>query len=162
MEATFFGTYEHTLDGKGRLILPAKFRREFTGDAVGYLSQSSDHCLNLWTPPAFRERMQKMRLQASRGRVYRNVARLWAAGVAEIQVDSQGRIPIPAHLRSFAQLQGEVLVIGGFEKVELWSPAIWREKVLSEENDFLQNDFMENLDVEGDPDSEGDQQGGGS
>ncbi|MDA8393500.1 MAG: division/cell wall cluster transcriptional repressor MraZ [Actinomycetota bacterium] len=145
LEATFFGTYEHTLDGKGRLILPAKFRKEFTGDAEGYLSQSSDRCLNLWTPPEFRKRMQKMRLQANRGRAYRNVARVWAAGVAEIQVDAQGRVPIPAHLRSFAQLEGDVLVIGAYEKVEIWSPSVWRERVMPSERDLT-----EKVDIEGD------------
>ncbi len=125
--ARFFGRYEHSLDPKGRVILPAKFRVDF--DRGGFLSQYRDRCLALWTPEDFEKQMVNMEQAQEQGRDERNLARLWAAGTQEVEVDRQGRIAIPQHLREFAQLDGDVLVHGALNRVELWSPAVWTEKV---------------------------------
>ena len=125
--ARFFGRFEHSLDTKGRVILPAKFRGDF--EAGGFLSQYRDRCLALWTPEDFETQMQTMEEAQDQGRDERNVARLWAAGTQEVEVDRQGRIAIPQYLRDFARLDGDVLVNGALNRVELWSPAVWSEKV---------------------------------
>ena len=125
--ARFFGRYEHSLDPKGRVILPAKFRAAF--DAGGFLTQYHDRCLALWTPDEFETQMRSMQESQELGREQRNLARVWASGSAEIDVDKQGRMPIPQHLREFARLDGDVLVIGAIDRVELWSPAQWAAKV---------------------------------
>jgi MraZ protein len=67
------------------------------------------------------------------GRTERNLARLWAQGTQEVDVDKQGRIAIPHHLRDFARLETDVLVNGAITRVELWSPTIWQEKVAPSE-----------------------------
>lgn len=134
--ARFFGRYEHSLDPKGRVILPAKFRTAF--DEGGFLTQYHDRCLALWTPDEFEKQMRQMQEAQDEGREQRNLARLWASGSAEIEVDRQGRMAIPQHLREFARLDGDsgaapsapaVLVIGAIDRVELWSPAQWQAKV---------------------------------
>ena len=125
--ARFFGRYEHSVDPKGRVILPAKFRAPF--DRGGFLTQYHDRCLALWTPEEFEKQMQGMEQAQEQGRSQRNLARLWASGTQEVDVDRQGRIPIPQHLRDFARVDNEVLVNGAIDRVELWSPAEWSQKV---------------------------------
>lgn len=125
--ARFFGRYEHSLDQKGRVILPAKFRAPFDGG--GYLTQFHDRCLALWTPDEFEKQMLAMQDAQEQGREQRNLARLWSAGSAEVEPDKQGRMPIPQHLREFARLDSDVLVIGAIDRVEMWSPSLWEARV---------------------------------
>ena len=91
--AGFVGRYEHSLDTKGRVILPAKFRGQF--ERGGYLTQNSEGCLALWTPGEFERRMESMQEKADAGRADRNRARIWASNSAEVEIDRQGRMPIP-------------------------------------------------------------------
>jgi MraZ protein len=134
----FVGRYEHSLDTKGRVILPAKFRADF--ERGGYVTENREGCLALWTPGEFDRQMQAMQEQASAGRTERNRARMWAASSHEVEIDRQGRMAIPAHLREFASLDGEVLVCGAIDRVELWNPAVWRERVAPAERWFLEDD----------------------
>ena len=127
----FFGTYEHTLDGKGRVILPAKFRSPF--DHGGYLTQFSDGCLALWPPDEFQRQAEQMKERGRSGRSDRNLARYWASATQELEVDRQGRLVVPARMREFAGLETDVMVVGVFDRVELWNPARWLETVGPEE-----------------------------
>lgn len=136
--AGFVGRYEHSLDTKGRVILPAKFRADF--ERGGFLTENREGCLALWTPGEFTRQMQAMQEQASVGRTERNRARLWAASSHEVEIDRQGRMAIPALLREFASLEGDVLVCGAIDRVELWNPAVWRERVAPAERWFLEDD----------------------
>ena len=125
--ARFFGRFEHGLDAKGRVILPAKFRVHF--EHGGYLSQYHDGCLALWTPEEFEKQMVGMQQSASESPGQRNLARVWASGSHEVEIDRQGRMAIPAHLREFAGLDGDVLVHGAIDRVELWNPVVWDQRV---------------------------------
>jgi MraZ protein len=137
--AEFVGRFEHSLDAKGRVILPAKFRPQFEGG--GYLSENREGCLALWTPDEFKQQMRAMQDRAAGGsRQERNRARVWAANSSEIEVDRQGRMAIPGHLRAFASLEGEVLVHGAIDRVELWNPATWQERVSPTESWFLDDE----------------------
>jgi MraZ protein len=129
--ARFFGRYEHSLDAKGRVILPARFRALFGPSA--YLSQFSDRCLALWPPDEFERQMAEMEVLQEQGRAERNLARIWASGSAEVEIDRQGRVGVPAYLRDFARLESGVLVIGALNRVELWDPAEWTTRVLPAE-----------------------------
>lgn len=136
--AAFVGRFEHSLDEKGRVILPAKFRAEF--ERGGYLTTNREGCLALWTPAEFDRQLQTMQEQAAAGRTNRNRARLWAASSHEVELDRQGRMAIPARLRHFAALEGDVLVNGAIDRVELWAPAVWEERVVPDEQWFLEDD----------------------
>lgn len=122
----FFGTYEHSLDDKGRLILPAKIRVRLSG-AV-YLTQHLDDCLAMWTLEQFEKEVEARQAWAERGARERNEVRDWSAAVHEVELDRQGRMAIPQPLRAYAGLEQEVLVTGAINRVELWSPARWRRK----------------------------------
>ena len=136
--AGFVGRYEHSLDTKGRVILPAKFRAPF--ERGGFLTQNREGCLALWTPGEFERQMSAMQEQAGTGRAQRNRARLWASTSHEVEMDRQGRMAIPAHLREFASLQGDVLVHGAIDRVELWNPASWEERVRPEQRWLLDDE----------------------
>lgn len=135
MATRFIGRYEHSLDAKGRVILPVKFRAPF--DRGGFLSQFHEGCLALWTPEEFEKQLESMQQSAEQGRDERNLARVWAGGSAEVEVDKAGRMPIPSYLRAFATLENEVMVIGAIDRVELWSPAVWQDKVLPSERQLV-------------------------
>lgn len=121
----FVGTFEHSLDAKGRLILPAKFREELESGA--YLAKSLDGCLALYTTEEFEKVAQEMQETARRGGAQRNVVRSFAAGAAEATPDKQGRISVPSHLRAYAGLDREVVVTGVLSRIEIWDAAKWRE-----------------------------------
>ena len=133
--AGFVGRYEHSLDTKGRVILPAKFRPQF--ERGGYLTQHIEGCIALWTLGEFERQMDAMQERAAAGKADRNRARLWASTSAEVEVDRQGRMPIPSHLREFADLDGDVLVTGAIDRVELWNPTAFSERVMPEESWLL-------------------------
>jgi MraZ protein len=136
--ARFFGRYEHSLDDKGRVILPAKFRGAF--EHGGYLTQFQDGCLSLWAPQEFDLQMEAMQTLALGSRSDRNLARLWASTSHEVEVDKQGRMAIPSHLREFAGLEGDVLVHGAIDRVELWNPSSWEQKVQPTEQRLTEGD----------------------
>ena len=126
--ARFFGRYEHSLDEKGRLILPAKFRPHF--EHGGFISQYQESCLALWTAEEFDRKMLALEASQEQSRADRNLARLMASGTQEVEVDKRsGRMAIPQYLRSFARLERDVLVIGAINRVELWNPAVWEEHI---------------------------------
>jgi len=134
--ARFFGRYEHALDAKGRVILPARFRASF--GTVAFLTQYQDRCLALWTADEFEQQMAEMERLQDQGRSERNLARLWASGSTEVEIDRQGRVAIPAYLREFARLDGAVLVNGAINRVELWNPAEWAARVLPAESQLTE------------------------
>jgi MraZ protein len=129
--ARFFGRHEHSLDDKGRVILPAKFRSHF--EHGGYLAPEQDGCLSLWTPEQFEVQMDAMVERSAVSRSDRNLVRLWASTSHELEIDKQGRMAIPLRLRQYAHLVDEVLVLGAIDRVELWDRQTWDEKVLPEE-----------------------------
>jgi MraZ protein len=129
--ARFIGRYEHSLDAKGRVILPVKFRAPF--ERGGFLSQYHDGCLALWTPDEYDRQLETMEQASVQGRDQRNLARVWAQGSTEVEVDRSGRMAIPAYLRNWAQLESEVLIMGAIGRVEIWSPRVWEERVLPTE-----------------------------
>ena len=95
----------------------------------------------MWTPGEFERQMEVMQVRANAGHSSgRNRARIWASNSAEVEIDRQGRMPIPAHLRTFAKLDSEVLVHGAIDRIELWNPAEWETRVLPEDGWLLEED----------------------
>lgn len=133
----FFGRYEHSVDPKGRVILPAKFRAHF--EHGGYLTQFQGGCLALWTPEEFAVQSAQMEEAQKSGPAERNLARVWASGTQEVEVDKQGRVAIVASLRAFAELEAAVLVNGALNRIELWNPGRWEEKVAATEAALIED-----------------------
>jgi len=121
----FVGQFEHQLDDKGRLVLPAAFRERLA--VGGYIAQGLDRCLAVWTPEDYQREADEMVERVKRGEVERNALRALAANTFEIKPDAQGRIAVPASLRTYAGLTKEVTVIGAFASIELWDSAKWHQ-----------------------------------
>ena len=135
--ARFFGRYEHSLDDKGRVILPSKFRTHF--EHGGYLTRAGRLPVAVDAGPV----RAADGVDAGAGRASRsdrNLARLWASTSHELEIDRQGRMAIPARLREYAGLEGDVLVLGAIDRVELWNRESWDQKVLPEEERLTQGD----------------------
>jgi MraZ protein len=123
------------VDTKGRIVLPARFRKDF--DTQAYLSQYTDGCVALWTPEEFDKQLAAMEERQQHSSEDRNMARIWAGTSAEVEIDRQGRLAVPAYLRTFAQLGSTVLVMGALERVELWNPDVWDARVRPAEDAMI-------------------------
>ncbi len=133
----FVGQFQHSLDVKSRLILPAKFRTEF--ERGGHLSPNTEGCIALWTPGEF-ARQSEERLEQSRagGALERQQVRYWAANSSDVEFDKQGRFALPLAIRDYGRLVGDVLVVGALDHVELWNPVTYAEQVNAAEEIFKQ------------------------
>lgn len=115
------GEYQHTLDAKGRLFIPAKLREQL-GDSF-VVTKGLDDCLFVYPQEAWEELEQKIRrLPMSKSR---SLQRFFLSSAADVTVDRQGRIVIPSVLRSYAGLERDVVVIGVGERAELWDARRW-------------------------------------
>ena len=115
----FMGEYNHTIDAKGRLIVPSKFR-EALGDTF-VVTKGLDGCLFVYDNKewnAFEEKLKSLPLTNKEARQF---ARFFLAGAAEVEVDKQGRILVPNILREFAQISKDVVLIGVASVIEIWS-----------------------------------------
>lgn len=121
----FLGEYEHTLDDKNRLTLPARFREAFADGGV--VTRGMDGCLYVFTRDAW-ERFVSVRLEGLDpfSLEARQMGRFIFAGAAEAQPDKQGRIALPPALVQHAKLNREVVVAGVRDHVEIWDRASWR------------------------------------
>lgn len=119
----YMGEYNHTVDAKGRLIIPSKFR-ETLGDKF-VITKGLDGCLFAYDNTgwsAFEEKLQEMPINKKDSRMF---VRHFLAGAAEVEVDKQGRILIPAKLREFADLTKDVVLVGAAGHIEIWSEKRW-------------------------------------
>lgn len=121
----FMGEYNHTIDAKGRLIVPSKFREALGDEFV--VTKGLDGCLfvydnNEWT--AFEEKLKALPLMNKESRKF---VRFFLAGATNAEVDKQGRILIPSVLREFAELDKDVLLVGVGSRIEIWSKAKWED-----------------------------------
>lgn len=114
----FVGQYSHSLEEKGRLAVPKKFREELGKKAV--LTKGLDGCLFLFSFEKWREFEEKLAQMSLTKRNSRAFARFLTYSAAEVEFDRQGRALIPEHLRSFAGITKNVVVAGALERIELW------------------------------------------
>lgn len=122
------GEYEHTLDDKNRLTLPAKFRRAFHEGVV--LTRGMDGCLYVYTPADWRQFVEsRLASLDPLSKETRQMSRFLFSGASETELDRQGRIMIPPALLAHAKLAREVVVAGVRDHVEIWDRAAWREQL---------------------------------
>ena len=119
------GKYNHTIDTKGRLIVPSKVRDQLGEEFV--ITKGADGCLVVydnegWT--AFETTLKEMPMNR---KDVRAVARFFLSGAADVEVDKQGRILVPTDLRDYAGLEKDVVLIGMADKIEIWSKERWED-----------------------------------
>ena len=120
----FFGEHSHSLDAKGRVILPARFRDQLEGGAV--MARSLDGCLAVYPLAEFQRTASNLQEIRSRGMTERNASRAYFSGAVDITPDKQGRVAIPQNLREYAGLDRDVIVAGNFDHVEIWDAQRFR------------------------------------
>lgn len=122
----FMGEYNHTIDAKGRLIIPAKFRDQLGKEFV--VTKGMDGCLFVYPFDAWKEFEDKLKsMPITVNKEARKFTRFFMAGAASVELDKQGRILIPSMLREFAELGKDVVLVGVVERVEIWSKQKWIE-----------------------------------
>ena len=136
------GEYEHSVDAKGRLIMPAKLREEIGEKFV--VTKGLDGCLfaysqNEWT--AFEEKLKTLPLTNKNARDF---TRFFLSGAIECEIDKQGRFLITSNLREFANLEKEVVIIGVNTRIEIWSKEKWQE--YSNDDNINVDEIAENID----------------
>ena len=121
----FMGEYSHTIDAKGRLIIPSRFREELGDNFV--VTKGLDGCLLAYANEEwkhFEEKLQAIPVSNQKGRRF---ARYFLAGATLCEVDKQGRLLIPANLRAAAALEKDVVLAGVGDRVEIWDKNNWAE-----------------------------------
>jgi MraZ protein len=131
--AMFLGRFNHTIDAKGRLAIPARFRNALGTDVV--ITRGIDRCLALypmdtWQP--FAEKVSALSISDLDARTFR---RMVFAEAANVEFDRQGRILIPPELRTFGELDREVMVVGMNTYVEIWDPEQWQSQAMMMEEE---------------------------
>ncbi|MFB9769438.1 division/cell wall cluster transcriptional repressor MraZ [Lactiplantibacillus modestisalitolerans] len=137
----FFGEFEHTLDAKGRLIIPAKFRDLLGAQFV--ITRGMDGCIfgypqARWT--TLQAQLDDLPLTKKDARAF---VRFFYAAAAECELDKQGRVMIPANLRQYAKLEKKCVIVGVSDRFEIWSAAKWQAFETTTAENF--DDLAENL-----------------
>ncbi|MFA6553310.1 MAG: division/cell wall cluster transcriptional repressor MraZ [Patescibacteria group bacterium] len=121
----FIGEYQHSIDDKGRLAIPIKFRAELEKGAV--VTRGLDNCLFLYTQTDWKQLADKLaKLPISKANT-RAFARLMLAGAMDCEIDKQGRVILPDYLRKYAGVKKNVVVAGLYNRLEIWDEAAWEK-----------------------------------
>ena len=119
----FLGQFQHNLDDKGRLMIPARFRELLEGGA--FITQGFDKCLMVMTETHFKQVYDRIEAMNLADPGTRSLRRLLLSNAYPVEVDKVGRILVPQNLRAFLQIEGEAIVAGQGEYFEVWKPAEW-------------------------------------
>lgn len=119
------GTYERALDEKFRVALPKPFRHWFTDQRQIVVTPGTDGCLALFSPPVFQLVAQRLAARSPTSHDVRAFSRLLYAQAHAAELDSQGRIRIPVELARWANVEGEVVLVGVGDHAELWNKSRW-------------------------------------
>lgn len=142
----FLGEYQHSIDAKGRLIVPSKFRDDLGEHFV--VTKGLDRCLFAYSKSEwqiFEEKLKQLPLTSAGARKF---VRFFFAGAIECDLDNQGRINLPPNLREYAGLKKDVVSIGVNNRVEIWNKDGWNE--YNNEENYISNDLafeMESLGI---------------
>ncbi len=121
----FLGEFQHSLDAKGRVILPAKYRDQLSAGAV--VTKGRGGCLSVFTPEEFETVAATVRETQKRGPQELAAARAFFGGAVDVVPDKQGRVAIPQNLREYAGLTQQVAVVGVYSRIEIWDRDRWLE-----------------------------------
>ncbi len=134
--AMFLGTHAPRLDDKGRLFLPAKFRDELAEGLV--VTKGQERCLFVFPQAEFGRLAEQLRAAPVTVKAARAYSRVFFAGAHDEVPDRQGRITIPAHLREYAGLSKDCVVIGASTRVEIWDKDAWDTYLAESEDAFAE------------------------
>ena len=133
------GEYEHTLDAKGRISMPAKLRKDMGETFI--VTKGLDGCLFAFSQEEWTNFETKLKELPLSDKNARNFVRFFLAGATECELDKQGRFLIPANLRVSGNLDGEAVIIGVGTRLEIWNKETWKEK----DEDISADEIADNM-----------------
>ena len=137
----FIGEYTHSIDGKNRVFIPTKFQKDLKPGVV--VTRGLDNCLFVFTLQSWKQIANKLKAMPLTNQNSRAFARLMLAGAMEVNLDKQGRMLLPQYLKEFASLDKETVLVGLFDRIEIWNKASWEQYKKQTEKDS--NKIAENL-----------------
>jgi MraZ protein len=125
----FYGEYQHSIDRKGRIILPSKFRETAKANSIEkfFLNRGFEKCLFMFSEDEWRINESRLKELSFTRQEARTFNRLYFSGAFEVVPDGQGRILLPASLKDFAGIKNEVVLVGVSTRIELWDKERWQE-----------------------------------
>lgn len=125
----FYGEYEHTIDRKGRIIIPSKFREVFKEHYVEkfYITRGLDKCLFVFTEEEWRLQEQKFKSMSFTKAQARQFNRLYFSGAIDVTCDRQGRVLVPQYLKDYAGIKRDVVIVGVSNRIEIWARDGWKK-----------------------------------
>lgn len=120
----FIGEYQHSVDEKGRIAMPVRFRAKMSDGAV--VTKGLDNCLSVYTVQEWEKLAKRLASLPLTNSASRAFARMMLAGATQVNIDRQGRITIPAYLREYAGIKNTVVVAGLYSRVEIWDQENWK------------------------------------
>jgi len=141
----FYGEYEHTLDPKGRIIIPSKIRDILQRNSYYklYVTRGLDRCLFVFTEDEWKLQDQKFKQMPFTKQESRQFNRLYFSGACAVEYDKQGRILIPQYLKGYAEINDHVMIVGVSDRLEIWSLEKWKSYFNSSMGSF--EDIAEKL-----------------
>lgn len=141
----FYGEYLHSVDRKGRLILPAKFREAAKSHFIErfFVTRGLDNCLFMFSEEEWRSQENKLKSISFTKQQARTFNRLYFSGAVEVSADAQGRILLPQYLKEFAGIKRDVVIVGVSNRVEIWAKERWQEFYENSKSSF--EDIAEKL-----------------
>jgi len=137
----FMGEFHHSVDDKGRMIIPAKFRENLGSSFV--LTRGLDQCVFAYPRAEWIQLEQKLKALPFTKADARAFTRFFFSGACEVDLDKQGRIVLPSNLRTFANLTKECVLLGVSSRVEIWNRSIWESYYAKSEESF--NEIAESI-----------------
>lgn len=125
----FYGEYFHSIDRKGRLILPAKFRETAKTHFIErfFVTRGLDKCLFMFSEEEWRSQENKLKAMPFTKQQSRTFNRLYFSGAADVVFDSQGRILLPQNLKEYTEIKKDVVIVGVSSRIEIWAKDKWHE-----------------------------------
>ena len=126
-DKVFLGEYKHSMDSKGRVVIPSKFRKELQQGCV--VTKGLDNCLQVLTKKNWNEESERMASLPSTDKTSRQIKRALFSGAVDSNLDSAGRIQIPENLRNYSEIgiNDDVTVTGSGPVIEIWSSKVWKK-----------------------------------
>ena len=137
----FIGEYEHSVDAKGRVIMPAKLREDIGEKFI--VTKGLDGCLFAYSLEEWNNFEAKLKTLPLTNKNARDFVRFFLSGAVECEIDKQGRFLIPGNLRTYATLEKEIIIIGVGTRIEIWNREEWK-KYSSDEN-ISADEIAENM-----------------
>lgn len=145
----FMGEYHHSIDEKGRLIIPSKFRNELGESFV--VTRGIENCLFVYSLPEWEKIVTKLKTLPFTKKDARNFTRFFLSGATTVEFDKQGRINISSPLANYANLEKECVVVGVNDRLEIWSLDSWNKFFEDNQDnlsDIAENLFTSNMDID--------------